>query len=233
MHLRILGSYGALLAGSFILAQAAATDELGKAIKQLADAGSYTWKATSESPQFNMGPTLGKINKDGLAVVSRTRRDNTVRTVHQGDKAAMETEDGWRSLAEMEADQGDNRGRFMAGMLRNFQPPAVEAEGLLKGTKDLTLRDGAYAGTLSEEEVKNLLAFRGRAGGEGPTVTGANGSAKFWIMNGMLKKYEYTVKGTMNFNNQDRDIERTTTVEISDVGSTQVEVPEGAKAKLQ
>ena len=36
----------------------------------------------------------------------------------------------------------------------------------------------------------------------------------------------------MNWNNQDREIDRTTTVEISDVGTTKVEMPAAAKAKL-
>ena len=44
--------------------------------------------------------------------------------------------------------------------------------------------------------------------------------------------YQYAVEGSMNWNNQDREIDRTTTVEISEVGSTRVELPEAAKAKL-
>jgi hypothetical protein len=222
------------MAGSLIFAQAAAKDDLEKAIKQLADAGGYSWKTTSESAQFNPGPTLGKMNKEGVTLLSRSFGDNTYQTVHQGDKAAMETQDGWRSLAELEADQGDNRGRFMARMLRNFEPPAAEAAGLLKAAADVKLSEGTFAGALAEEKVKELISFRrrGSAAGEGPAVSGAEGSVKFWIENGMLKKYQYAVKGTVNWDNQDRDVDRTTTVEISDVGSTQVEVPEAAKAKL-
>jgi len=218
-----------------MLAQAAAKDDLAKAIKQLADAGSYSWKTTSESAQFNPGPTVGKMNKEGVTVLSRSFGDNAFQTVHHGEKAAMETQDGWRSLAELEADQGDNRGRFMARMLRNFEPPAAEAAELLKAAGDVKLSEGTYAGALGEEKVKEMLSFRrrgGGGGGEGPAVSGAEGSVKFWIENGMLKKYQYAVKGTVNWNNQDRDVDRTTTVEISDVGSTQVEVPEAAKAKL-
>jgi hypothetical protein len=122
----------------------------------------------------------------------------------------------------------------MARMLRNFEPPAAEAAELLKAAADVKLSEGAFSGALAEEKVKELLSFRGRrgGGGDGPAVSGAEGSVKFWIENGMLKKYQYAVKGTVNWNNQDRDVDRTTTVEISDAGSTQVEVPEAAKAKL-
>jgi hypothetical protein len=44
---------------------------------------------------------------------------------------------------------------------------------------------------------------------------------------------QYEVSGTMTFNDQDRDIHRTTTVEIKDVGSTKIDVPPEAQAKLQ
>jgi hypothetical protein len=233
MSIRTLCGCTALLAGSFLVIQAAPKDDLTQAIKQLADAGGYTWKATTESPQFNMGPTTGKIDKEGCALVSRAWGENTVQSAHHGDKAVTETQDGWRSLAELEADQGDNRGRFRARMLRNFEPPALEAGELLKAAGNLALSDGAYSAALSEAKVKEMMSFRGRGGaGQGPEISGAKGSVKFWVEKGMLKKYQYSVKGTMTWNNQDREMDRTTTVEISDVGTTKVELPAAAKAKL-
>ena len=55
---------------------------------------------------------------------------------------------------------------------------------------------------------------------------------KFWVKDGVLSKYEYTVKGTVSFNGNDREVDRTTTIEIKDVGSTKVTVPEEAKKKM-
>jgi hypothetical protein len=52
------------------------------------------------------------------------------------------------------------------------------------------------------------------------------------VKDGQLAKYEYHVQGNMSFNGQDREINRTTTVEIKDVGSTKVEIPAEAKAKM-
>jgi len=233
MNTKSLCGFTAMLAGSLLAVQAAPKDDLAKAIKQLADAGGYTWKATTESPQFNMGPTVGKIDKDGWALVSRTWGENTVQSAHHGEKAVTETQDGWRSLAELEADQADNRGRFRARMLRGFEPPALEAGSLLKAVGEVALSDGAYTASLPEEKVKELMTFRGRgAGGDGPQISGAKGSVKFWVEKGMLKKYQYAVEGTMTWNNQDREMDRTTTVEISEVGTTKVELPAAAKAKL-
>ena len=52
------------------------------------------------------------------------------------------------------------------------------------------------------------------------------------MKDGQLTKYEYNVKGEMSFGGNDIDIDRTTTIEIKDVGSTKVEVPAEAKAKI-
>ncbi len=55
---------------------------------------------------------------------------------------------------------------------------------------------------------------------------------KFWLKEGVLSKYEVKVKGTVSFNGNEFDNDRTTTVEIKDVGSTKVEVPAEARKKL-
>jgi hypothetical protein len=36
----------------------------------------------------------------------------------------------------------------------------------------------------------------------------------------------------MNFNGEDRDIDRTTTIEFKDAGTTKIEVPEAAQKKM-
>lgn len=63
-------------------------------------------------------------------------------------------------------------------------------------------------------------------------VSGAKSSVKFWIKDGVLAKYELKVKGKVSFNGNDREVDRTTTVEIKDIGTTKVAVPEDAKKKM-
>jgi hypothetical protein len=41
------------------------------------------------------------------------------------------------------------------------------------------------------------------------------------------------VRGTINFGGNDVEVDRTTTIEIKDVGKTKVEVPEAAKKIVQ
>src|SRR5439155_13884138 len=95
-------------------------------------------------------------------------------------------------------------------------------------------KDGdAYSGDLTEDGAKSLLTFGGRGGGgNAPEISGAKGAVKFWVKDGVLSKYEFKVQGKVSFNGNDRDIDRTTTVEIKDVGTTKVNVPEEAKKKL-
>jgi hypothetical protein len=229
-----------LLAGSLVGADSAS--DVKTAAKKLTEKG-YSWKTTSESAGSTRGsgrapgPTEGKIDKDGTTQLSMTRGENTIEAVLKGDKGAIKTDEGWKSLTEAaEADGGGgqgNRVRFTARMLQNFKAPAVEAEEMAGKVKDLKKDGEVYTATLSADEVKALMTRGFRPpGGDGPEVADAKGSVKFWIKEGVLSKFESNIRGKMTFNNNDVDINRTTTVEIKDVGTTKVNVPEDAKKKL-
>jgi len=214
------------------------SEDIKAAAKKLADQGNYSWRTTvvvPEGSRFKPGPTEGKTEKDGYTFLSMTMNDNTIEAVLKGDKGAAKMEEGWQSLTEMAADSQPGPGTFMARRLSNYKTPAVEAEDLAGKTKELKKDGDAYSSDLIEEGAKGLLRFGGRRGGGDaapPEPKNAKGSVKFWLKDGQLAKYEYKVSGTITFNGEDRDIERTTTVEIKDVGKTKVEVPEGAKKKL-
>ena len=78
---------------------------------------------------------------------------------------------------------------------------------------------------------RSQLRFGPRGGG-GPEITNAKGSVKLWVKEGLISKYEIKVSGKMNFNGEDRDLDRTTTVEVKDVGTTKITIPEEAKKKM-
>jgi hypothetical protein len=117
-------------------------------------------------------------------------------------------------------------------MVRNIRTPVVQAAEIAAGVKEFKKDGDAYSGDLTEDAAKQLMRFRRGGGGDAPTINNAKGSAKFWVKDGVLSKYQYKVTGSMNFNGNDIDVDRDTTVEIKDVGATKVEVPEGAKKKL-
>jgi hypothetical protein len=231
----------AFVAGVLVAADSGPKDEIKAAAAKLATKNNYGWRTTVESAgsggggRFRPGPTEGKTEKDGFTVLSMTRGDNTMEAVLKGGKGALKTADGWKSLAEA-TEGGDgqpNPARFIGRMLQNFKTPAAQAEDLAGKAKELQKSDDAYAGELTEEGAKELLTFGPRpGGGNAPTPANAKGSVKFWVKDGVLAKFSFKVQGTISFNGNDVDIDRTTTVEIKDVGSTKVDVPEDAKKKL-
>ena len=234
----------ALLAGSLLAADSTPKDDVKAAAKKLAN--NYSWKSTVENGAgaggggrrggFGGGPSEGKT-AGGTTWVSRTMGGNSIETVIQGTNGAVKTADnGWQSLKELSQDDGGggfNPGMFMARMIQTFKAPAVEAADLADSTKELKKDGDVYSGDLTEAGAKSLLTFGPpRGGGDGPEISGAKGSVKFWVKDGVLTKYEVKVQGTISFNGNDRDVNRTTTIDISNAGSTKVEVPEDAKKKL-
>jgi hypothetical protein len=154
---------------------------------------------------------------------------NTTKIVRKGDKAVVTNPDGgWSTLEELE--NGEGFIRFFAGMIRDMKNPAEQAAEIARSTKELKKDGDVYSGDLTEEGAKSLI--RWRRGGDGPTISGAKGSVKFWTKDGVLSKYEYKLKGTIDFNGNQIDAERTTMVEIKDVGTTKVTPPDDAKKKL-
>jgi hypothetical protein len=228
---------GTLVLAAGTLLAADPKDEVTAAAKNLADKDNYSWKQTTENAGgggFGGGVSEGKAQKGGFTWVSMPGRDNnTIEVVRKGEKGALKTEDGWQSMAELAADQSGGRGRFMAMRFRNFKAPAAQVQDLVAKAKELKQEGGAFAGDLTEEGAKAQLMFGGRGGGNGPEISGAKASVKVWVKDGLLAKYELKVKGTVSFNGNDRDVDRTTTVEIKDIGSTKVEVPAEATKKLE
>jgi hypothetical protein len=235
MKKSILFSAVSLMTGVLL---AADSEDVKAAAKKLEAQSNYSWKTTvvvPEGSQFRPGPTEGKTEKDGYTWLSMSFGDNSMEAVLKADKGAAKVEGEWRSLAEMAGDGQPGPGTFMARRLQNYKTPAAEAEDLAGKTKELKKDGDAFSGDLTEEGAKDLLRFRGRrAGGDGPPPPkNAKGSVKFWVKDGQLAKYEYKVSGTISFNGEDRDIDRTTTTEIKDVGNTKIEVPGDAKKKLE
>jgi hypothetical protein len=234
MNKHILFSTLALLAGSLLAANAAPKEDVTAAAKKLADKDNYAWKQTSENASGSGrggGSYEGKSEKDGYVWLSITLRDNTIEVVKKGDQGAFKTQDGWQSLKEAAAgDQG--AAPFIARRLQTFKAPAGQAEELVGQVKELKQDGDAYSGDLTEAGAKAQLMFGGRGGANAPEISGAKGSVKFWVKDGLLSKYEIKVQGKVSVNGNDRDVDRITTIEIKDIGSTKIVVPDDAKKKL-
>jgi hypothetical protein len=215
-----------LLAASLGAADSNPKDEITMAARKLGEKPNYSWKTTVVVPddaQFKPGPTEGKTEKDGFTHVTMSFGDNSREAVLKGDKGVVTNQEGeWQSVADLENTEG--RGRFLARMVRTFKAPAAQAAELAGAVKNLKKEGDVYSGDFTDEGAKAQFKIA--------PATNAKGSVKFWLKDGALAKYEFKLKGTVEFNGNEVEVDRATTVEIKDVGTTKVNVPEAAKKKL-
>jgi len=222
----------ALLAVPLFAADDAKSD-LQAGIKKLADKANYAWTATVKidgGPAFRLGPTEGKTEKNGWTYTKSSFNDTPYETVSKGEKGALKRGDEWNTVEELES---DDRAAWMAKRIKTFKAPAAEAEDLADKVKELQ-KDaaGVWSGPFTDEGAKALFVMGRRAGSAGPPD--AKGSIKFWVKDGVLSKFEYTVQGTIKLPNSDEEakVSRTGTVEIKEIGTTKVTLPEELKKKL-
>lgn len=226
MKRQILWSVTAFFAASLAATAASPKEEVIAAAKKLAEKNNYSWKTVvvvPESARFKPGPSEGKTEKDGFTDVVMTFGENMAEAVLKGNKAVVTNPEGeWKDVSELENAEGP--GRFLGRIVRNLKPPAAEALELAAATADLKKEGDVYAGQMTDEGAKAQFRLA--------TPKTAKGSVKFWVKDGVLTKYEFKVQAKVDFNGNEVDVDRTTTVEIKDVNTTKVIVPEGAKKKF-
>lgn len=241
MKKKLVFSAALLLAGAIFTANASPKEEVAVAAKKLADKDNYSWKATMDfgaNSPFQPGPTEGKTEKDGATWLSVSFNDNTTEGLMKGTNVVIKTDEGWKTAAEASGGGGGgfNPSTMIARRMQNLKAPAAEVEDLVAKVQEIKKDGDAYTGELTEDGAKSLLTagFGGRrGGGQPPAASNAKGSVKFWLKDGALTKYESKVSGKrQNQNGEDMEIERTTTVEIKEVGTTKITVPEEAAKKL-
>ena len=193
----------------------------------------YSWTSTPKiegggGGNFRPGPTDGQT-VDAFVYIKTSFGDRTMESAAKGEKVAFKGEDGW----EMADDQSEGVGQFIARRMKNFKAPAVEAADLADKAKSLASADGVISGDLSEEGAKAYLSFGRRQNPDAPGPKDAKGSVKFWIKDGALTKYEYNVQGKVAGRDGDEvQVNRTTTVEVKDVGTTKLGLSDDVKKKL-
>jgi hypothetical protein len=122
---------------------------------------------------------------------------------------------------------------MMARVMLQAKTPTAELADMVDKIKDLkSTKPGIFVGNLPEDVVKPMLSF-GPGPGGGPQIKDAKGSAKFWVKDGVLSKYEIEAGGTMNMFGEEREMTRVVTIEIKDAGQTKIEIPAEAEKKLE
>lgn len=205
--------------------------EVAEGVKSLGSASGYAWTYTpktvgSESAKRQQSPLDGKTERDGFTLIHGDIGDVSVDIGLKGDKLVVNYSGDWLSAAEI----GENNRTIQR--LRTLKRPTDEAQLLLeKATSIKKEADGSYAGQLDANWAKEMFALLGRRAAEAPA---ASGIVKFWIKSGQLAKYEFIIRGKIatGSSKDETEVSRTTTVEIKDVGTTKVSLPDDAKKKL-
>jgi hypothetical protein len=223
------------LSTSFLAAESDPKAEVVNAAKKLSNQPNYSWTVTAGGPENEAArpapAVLGQTEKDGLTTVTMTLGQNTMKAVLKGEKAAATLPGGgWQSLVEVEKSQG--AGSLSSRIVKSFKVPPAQALQLLTDAKNLRKEGELYLADLSDDVVNSILTLRPGSETNGFATSGVSGTAKFWVKDGSLAKYEYRIKGSLKLHGIDRLVDRSTLVEIRDVGTTKIELPAEAKEKL-
>ena len=234
-QIKLLAVLGLLGLTTNLLSAADASAKVTSAAKQLGEKANYSWTTTNKEADGSagrLGPLDGKAEKGGVTVLSFTVSDIQVEVCMKGDKGAAKALEGWQTFDEVAAPGGAPAA--IVRYLKSYQTPAAQVAALAGKVKELKETDGAISGELKEEAVKEMLLMGGRRreGQEPPKTADTKGSVTFWIKDGALTKYELKVQGKVTAGDRENEINRTTTIEIKDVGTTKIAVPDEAKQKL-
>ncbi|HXJ59827.1 MAG TPA: hypothetical protein VNU68_24550 [Verrucomicrobiae bacterium] len=207
--------------------------DIADAIKKLADQANYSWTVTqktsgSETAARRDGGIEGQAEKGGLVLVKTTSGDTSYQAAFKGEKVVVNFNEDWVEPSELPVDNGRIEQRLKA--LKTT--PVEQATSLAEKSKDLkAAKDGEYSGELTSEAALAFFKLLGRRAME---ATEAKGTVKFWVKDGRLAKYEFAVQGKITTGTDKKEVEisRTTTVEVKEVGSTKISLPEGARNRL-
>lgn len=220
------------LLASNVVADEVLVQRLSDAIDSLQQRGSYRWTShveASEEGRFRRGPTTGVTERNGMTHIKLSFGPRSTHVVIDGNKAAVTNRDGrWETVSLL--DQGYGLEGFAATTVRSVKSPVAEARELASSFTALVEEGDALVGSLAAETANERLASRfSRV----DLVRHAQGTASFWITDGLLMKYEIHVEGTVRDSNGDRDVSFRNIVDIEDIGLATLDVPGGATEALQ
>lgn len=245
-RLVILGVAGIVMGG---LASARpspdAKTDVKNAVRKLADQAGYSWTAVTIGANQGKDPqekekTTGRMEKEGYTLLSMDKGGKVSEAAIRGEKVAVKTADGWKNAADFDP-KGDAKGKLdkslvLAQGLQKYRTPAAEAAAFADLVKDLQAQEGGlYSGEFTDEGVKSYIDGTTKPGKKPADLTEPKITAKFWLKDGSLAKYEVVLEAKKP-KGKDKTLagtKTTVTTEISDVGSTKVELSDDAKKKLQ
>ncbi len=214
-------------------------EDLAKAAKKATEMESYKFKMTMELEGVPMaqGPIefTGEHQKD-TTHISGEVNGQEFEAYKKGKKAATKGQDGeWKA--------GGKGGRGgMAMNISQVKAPHEELkevekkfEKIKKADKKETVNSKEctiYEGDLTEEAAKDIIpGGGGRMAGNAAEITG---TGKIFVdADGVIQKVVFVSSIKVSIQGQDLDITMTRTTEVSDIGKTEIKVPEEVAKLLE
>lgn len=221
--MKILIAFATVFASSATLmaANSSAIEDVRNAAQKLAAAENYSWTTTRDSKQF-AGPNHGRTGKGAYTCLDFPVQNNTFEAILRDNQGMIKTAKGWERLdaAANENVELSVRPWVAAWHFHLYTLPAVEAQIFAGQVENVVGSNGVYSGVIPTAD---------------PAKSGPKLSVKFWIKDGVLTKYQFNFKGTVQGKyglTRDADVDQTTTVEIKDIGTTTITVPDEVRDKM-
>lgn len=230
-----------VLAGWTGPARGDAKDDLDRAIQKLADSQNFSWVAITIEESTAKRPEEaetfeGKWARSGWRMVSKPDSKAFEDAWMKDDRIAFFTPEGWKAidLDAVEPGKKPDKSVRLAREFNQVKDPLVQARVLAgRGQSLVRHENGLISGQVPAMDAALVLEHALTTGTRVPE--GASFRVNFRIRDGFLSSFELVVT-YRSFRGKDRvEVENTLAmaVDISDVGTTSIEVPEEARKALQ
>jgi hypothetical protein len=200
--------------------------DVTSAVQKLGDVNDYAWHSVFTDPADSQSVSAdGQTANDGFIYVDASFGGSSSEFVTKGGMVVITDQAGaWQPLGMLDTHQEANR--FSRSLVRNLKTPAAQAAELAAAVATYKKDGEAYYGDLTDNGANRLLSFGGNI------ATNSSGSVKFWITDGNLTHYEFKVKGTVSSGGADLAVSRDASVDIKNIGTTKVTMPNEARHLL-
>lgn len=219
-------------------------EELDKAAAKAAAMDNYTFKVTTKIEGIGKGtpgdkPTVVQVQKETPWHITA----GDTEAYRSGETVVTKSDEDWKKLEAPAKPEKGTKPDFRQIALQGLKTMKTAGEMLKEvGTKIKEVKredsDGGkcFSGELTPEAAKEFGAVSmgkgGGGGGKGPVLE-YTGTIKVYVNGtGDVTKLEITTEGKGTIKEKEVTIKKSQTIEISDVGTTKVEIPEDAKKAL-
>lgn len=211
--------------------QTVAATQLQSAVEHLAAATNYSWTTTVTSTfgQRGQSTTQGKADQQGRALADLRFGRFTVQVAIDGSVAAVTNRDRrWETVSLL--DRGYRSTGFSASTAQSMRIPAVELREIGQSLSDVKQDGTTIVGRLSDDRAAAYL-FSQRGGDS--EVKDVVGTVRLSLAENQLSHYEIHVEGRFEYGDESQVQSRTLKTIISDVGESQITMPDRAVSALK